>query len=87
MTFERGAMEAIDIDAASTQLTRLIDAAARGEDVVFVRAGMPVARLVPVAQAVARPRRVLGSLAGRMRVPVDFDAPLPDDVLDLFEGR
>ncbi len=34
----------------------------------------------------ARPKRVLGSLAGELVVPADFDAPLPDDLLDAFEG-
>jgi hypothetical protein len=35
----------------------------------------------------AIPDRVLGSLAGRAVIPADFDAPLPDDLLDTFEGR
>jgi hypothetical protein len=32
-------------------------------------------------------RRVLGIFRGQFTVPDDFDAPLPDDLLDLFEGR
>ena len=54
-----------------------------GEDVVIARAGRPVARLV----ALGRKPRQLGMLAGRVAVPADFDAPLPDDVLASFEGR
>jgi hypothetical protein len=34
----------------------------------------------------ARPKRTLGGLAGKLMVPPDFDAPLPDDLLDAFEG-
>lgn len=60
--------------------------AAAGEEVVITRNGKPVARLVPLA-APAGQKRVLGCLAGQMTVPESFDAPLPDDVLDAFEGR
>ena len=80
-------MEVVDIHAASAQLGRLVDAAVGGPEIVIVRAGRPVAKLVPLAGMVTKPRRVLGSLVGRLRVPTDFDAPLPDMVLDGFEGR
>ena len=46
---------------------------------------MPVARLGPLAGP--RGKRRLGILAGRLRVPEDFDAPLPDEVVEAFEGR
>lgn len=73
----------VDIATAAAGLARLIDAAARGDEVLVTRAGRPVARLV----ALTRPRRRLGSLAGQADIPPDFDAPLPDEVLDAFEGR
>lgn len=79
-------MEIVNIHAAKTQLSRLVDAAAAGQEVVIARAGRPVAKLVPLAGSAAKVRRVLGGLAGRLRVPADFDAPLPDTVLDEFEG-
>ena len=47
--------------------------------------GVPVARLVPVPPT--RTPRVLGIFRGQFCVPDDFDAPLPDELLDLFEGR
>ncbi len=80
-------MQSMNIHAAKTQLSRLVDAAAAGEEIVIARAGRPVARLVPLAGLGGTPRRVLGALAGRLRVPPDFDAPLADAVLDGFEGR
>lgn len=80
-------MVTVNIHAAKTQLSRLVEAAAAGQEIVIARAGKPVARLVPLTGPVARPRRVLGALAGRMQVPADFDAPLPAEVLDGFEGR
>ncbi len=80
-------MQSMNIHAAKTQLSRLVDAAAAGEEIVTARAGRPVARLVPLAGPAGTPRRVLGAMAGRLRVPMDFDAPLAGEVLDDFEGR
>lgn len=78
-------MEMVEVHTAETQLPRLVDAAAAGQEVVIARAGRPMAKLVPFAGPVTGTRRVLGALAGRLRVPVDFDASLPDAVLDGFE--
>jgi prevent-host-death family protein len=80
-------MPIVNIHAAKTHLSRLVDAAASGEEILIARAGKPVARLAPLQDAPVRPRRRLGLLAGKLRVPSDFDAPLPDEVLDSFEGR
>lgn len=80
-------MDTVNIHAAKTQLSRLVDAAAAGQEVVIARAGRPVAKLVPLAGPTTKARRVLGGLAGRLRVPADFDVPLPNTVLDGFEGR
>ena len=75
----------VNVYAAKTQLSRLLDRAARGEEVIITRNGRPVAKLVP-AGAVRNPRR-LGALRGRVRVAKDFDAPLPKDLLAAFEGK
>ena len=75
----------VNVYAAKTHLSRLLDRAARGEEVVITRHGKPVAKLV-AAQGPAAPRK-LGALRGKIRVAADFDAPLPEDVLALFEGR
>ncbi len=79
-------MTTVNIHAAKTQLSCLIEAVAAGEEVIIARAGQPVARLVPI-EPVGRSRRRLGLLDGQFTIPDDFDAPLPDDILDLFEGR
>ncbi len=78
-------MQTVNIHAAKTHLSRLVDAAANGEEIVIARAGKPVARLVPLAAP--KKKRVLGTMAGMFNMPDDFDTPLPDDLLDLFEGR
>jgi prevent-host-death family protein len=77
-------MRTINIHAAKTQLSRLVDAAAAGEEIIIAKAGRPVARLGPLSAP--RRKRTLGVLAGRLHVPEDFDADLPDEVLNEFEG-
>jgi prevent-host-death family protein len=78
-------MRTINIHAAKTQLSRLVEDAAKGEEIIIAKAGRPVARLVPLVDA--KRQRRLGVLAGKLTVSDDFDAPLPDDILDEFEGR
>lgn len=69
---------------AKTELSRLVERALAGEEVIIARAGVPVVRLVPV---VRKGRRVLGQWKGMVRMSADFDAPLPDDVLESWEGQ
>jgi len=69
---------------AKTQLSKLVELAESGQDVVIARAGKPVARLTRLETA-KRPIRY-GVLKGRVRIAADFDASLPLDVLADFEG-
>jgi prevent-host-death family protein len=78
-------MDIVNIHAAKTHFSRLIEAAERGEETVIARAGRPVAKLVPIAPAPGK--RPLGLLAGKLIIADNFDDPLPDDILDAFEGR
>jgi prevent-host-death family protein len=78
-------MRTVNIHAAKTQLSRLVDAAAAGEEIIIAKAGKPAARLGPLI--VPEGKRRLGILAGRLRVPEDFDAPLPDELIEAFQGR
>ncbi|MDX2237765.1 MAG: type II toxin-antitoxin system Phd/YefM family antitoxin [Hyphomonadaceae bacterium] len=79
-------MTIVNVHAAKTNFSRLVDQAAAGEEIIIAKAGEPVARLVPLA-APRREKRRLGLLAGRAVIPADFDAPLPDDMMDAFEKR
>jgi prevent-host-death family protein len=72
----------VNVHEAKTHLSRLLDRAMAGDDVTIARAGTPLVRLVPVSLAAGRP---LGLDAGRIQMADDFDAPLPDDVLEDFE--
>ena len=76
-------MRTVNIHAAKTHLSRLVEEAAAGEEIVIAKAGKPIARLCPLAER--RGKRKLGGLEGKLRIPEDFDAPLPDEILDLFE--
>lgn len=78
-------MGVVNIYEAKTHLSKLVERAARGEDVIIGRGGKPVARITALGAA-KRPIR-FGVLAGQVKVADDFDAPLPDDVLAEFEGR
>ena len=75
----------VNIHAAKTHLSRLVERAARGEEILIARAGKPVARLGPLAGATRRRRP--GLLKGKIRIRADFNAPLPEHVLRRFEGR
>jgi prevent-host-death family protein len=78
-------MRTVNIHAAKNQLSRLVETAASGEEIIIARSGKPMARLGPLAGP--RGKRRHGILAGKLRVPEDFDALLPDEVIEAFEGR
>ena len=75
----------VNIYEAKTQLSKLVDLASSGTDVVIARAGKPVARLTSLKEE-KRPI-VFGLLEGQGWIADDFNAPLPDDLQAAFEGR
>lgn len=77
--------DSVNIHEAKTHLSKLVERAAAGSEIVIAKAGKPIARLVPLAPT--RPARRLGVLKGKIKVPDDFDAPLPPKVIAAFEGR
>ncbi len=77
-------MKQVNIHEAKTGLSKLVERAEAGEDVVIARAGRPVVKLVALTKA-RTPRR-LGPLDGRFKIPDDFNKPLPASVLRAFEG-
>ncbi|HWW91457.1 MAG TPA: type II toxin-antitoxin system Phd/YefM family antitoxin [Solirubrobacteraceae bacterium] len=74
--------KSVGVHEAKTHLSRLLEDVAAGEEVVITRRGEAVATLVPARPAT---ERRFGIDEGRFTVPEDFDAPLPDEVLDAFE--
>lgn len=76
-------MAEVNVHEAKTHLSRLLLRVAGGEEIVIARAGKPIARLVPIEP---KTRRVIGQDDGLFEIPDDFDAPLPDEVLALFQS-
>ena len=70
---------------AKTHLSDLVERAAAGEDFIIAKGDEPKARLVPIMKH-ALPR-VPGEWEGRVWIADDFDAPLPREISDAFEGR
>ena len=70
-------MEITNIHEAKSQLSKLIERAVSGEEVIIARAGQPIVRLVPINQD-QTPRQG-GQWRGRVRIAPDFDE-LPEDI-------
>jgi prevent-host-death family protein len=79
-------VQTVNIYQAKTQLSKLVDLASSGTDVVIARAGKPIARLTSLKNKERR-KYSLGLLEGKGWIADDFDAPLPDEILAQFEGR
>ena len=71
-------MTIVNIYDAKTQLSKLIEEAAAGHDVVIARGGKPVARLTRLGST--KRKLTFGVLNGKIMVSADFDAPLPSDI-------
>jgi prevent-host-death family protein len=75
----------VTIHAAKTTLSKLIERANAGEEIVIARRDTPVARLVPMSGPRV-PKRRPGTLKGLVKIPKAFFDPLPADELDAWEG-
>jgi len=74
----------VNLYEAKTRLSRLVEEAAKGEEIVIAKAGRPLARLVPMGRS-TKPRKP-GAWKGRVVIAPDFDAPLPEGLLAAFRG-
>jgi prevent-host-death family protein len=77
-------MRSVNIQQAKTHLSRLLEEAASGEEIVIAKAGKPYVRLVPYVGDDS-PRK-LGSMRGDLWIAPDFDCT-PDEIVALFEGN
>ena len=73
----------LNLYEAKTQLSALVDRAAAGAEIIIAKNGRPMAKLVPLRD---RSRRRPGSARGKIWMGADFDAPLPKELLDAFNG-
>jgi len=77
-------MRSVNLHYAKTHLSRLVDAAVGGEEIVIARAGTPLVRLAPLEPP--QEERVLGADQGKIWIADDFDAPMPE-LEALFYGE
>jgi antitoxin (DNA-binding transcriptional repressor) of toxin-antitoxin stability system len=76
----------VNIAEAKAQLSKYLRKVEQGETVVLARRNRPVAEIRRI-KVRPRGRRPMGLCAGEFVVPENFDAPLPEELLDAFEGR
>ena len=76
-------MKTVNIQSAKTHLSRLVEAAVAGDEIILAKAGKPLVRLIPVQPDVS-PRRA-GAWKGKVRMAKDFNAA-DDRITGLFEG-
>ena len=74
-------MQIVNVHAAKTHLSKLLERVSSGEEIIIARDSKPVAKLVPIDA----PKRVFGALKGKIVIPDSFFDPLPDDELDAWE--
>jgi prevent-host-death family protein len=77
-------VKSVNVHEAKTNFSKLLARVEQGEEILIARAGEPVARLVAIRPPASVP--TLGADIGAFTVPKDFDAPLPDEVIESFEG-
>ena len=77
-------MKTVNMHEAKTHLSKLVEAAARGEPFVIARAGKPVVKVTMIEEP---PPQRTGFLKGQVDVPEDFDEIGAEAIQALFEGR
>lgn len=77
-------MKAINIHEAKTNLSRIVEEVAAGEEIIIAKAGKPKIKLVPIRKN----KKIIkfGALKGKIRISNDFDAPLPQNIINEFYG-
>jgi prevent-host-death family protein len=83
---ENRTMIKINVHDAKTHLSRYLERVAEGEVIVLCKRNVPIAELRPLPAPRTEPRPV-GLARGRFTVPDEFFEPLPDDLVEAFEGR
>lgn len=77
-------MLTVNIHNAKTNLSRLVDQAAKGEPFIIAKAGKPLVKVVPIDQPDTAQVRRVGFMAGQFSVPNDFDRMGDDEIEPLF---
>ncbi len=78
-------MLTVNIHEAKMHLSRLVEAAAKGESFIIAKAGKPMVKVVALDGAGEKPASRLGFMAGKLAVPDDFDSMGKADIETLFD--
>jgi len=78
-------MVTVNVAEAKARFSEYLKRVERGETVVLARRNKPIAEIRPISKAAGHPRPT-GLCFGEFQVPSDFDEPLPESVLEEFEG-
>jgi prevent-host-death family protein len=79
-------MKTVNIHQAKTQLSKLIEAASKGETFIIAKAGKPVVKVTALSAPVGAQVRRLGFMAGQISVPDDFDQMGREEIERVFSG-
>lgn len=78
----------VNIHEAKTHLSRLVEAASKGESFVIARAGKPLVKVVPFEPPAKDNLAIMfGFMKGEFTVPDDFDTMMQDEIIAMFEGE
>ncbi|HLH35204.1 MAG TPA: type II toxin-antitoxin system prevent-host-death family antitoxin [Alloacidobacterium sp.] len=80
-------MKTVNIHKAKTQLSRLVDQAAKGESFVIAKSGKPMVKVVALDAPEPSQVKRFGFMAGQIKLPEDFNTMGKEEILKLFEGK
>lgn len=79
-------MQRVTVEEFQREPLQYLNQVEAGESFIIVQADKPIAELKPITST-EKKMRPFGLCAGEFTVPDDFDAPLPEEILNAFEGR
>lgn len=77
----------VNMHEAKTHLSRLVERAAAGEEVIIAKAGKPLVKLVPVEPVTIDTSKRLGGLEGRFAIPDDLKGFMKEEIEEMFYGK
>jgi prevent-host-death family protein len=80
-------MKTVNIHEAKTHLSRLVEEAAKGKDIIIAKAGKPMVKISSLSEQETKEADKLGFMSGEILVPDDFDTMASSDILQIFEGK
>jgi prevent-host-death family protein len=80
-------MQTYNIHDAKTQLSKLVEMAAKGESFVIAKAGKPMVKVIALDAPVSSQMKRFGFMAGQIKVPADFNVMGATEIQKLFEGE